>query len=373
MTLFSSPSSSGSAAAARLPLLDALRAFGALSIMLHHFALYAPLRDLAAPLAGGLLDWLEAHARTTQIFFVASGFVLARSLDRHRWNLARCGSFLVQRYCRLGLPYLCTIALVLAAYAFARGTLPEQVLGSALTPRQLLAHLAFVQDLIGEEQLSAGFWFVCINFQLGLIYVLALFLRDTLGSRRFDAATLLGWALAAYSLFRFNLVSGNDAWALYFFPYFFMGVVVQRALRPQASGTAAAAEFWLYQALFAASLAYSWRWRLVITMLVGLVLYVAERRGWAARWPKSRAVAALGRISYSLFLLHFPVLIVVATIWLKLGWTSPAAALGGLAVAAVTSIAGAAIYHRLVEKPAAWLAHALSEPGHWRTQRTAAA
>lgn len=356
MTLFSSPSVSGSAAAARLPLLDALRAFGALSIMLHHFALYAPLRDLAAPLAGGLLDWLEAHARTTQIFFVASGFVLARSLAKRQWNLPRCGSFLIQRYCRLGLPYLCTIALVLAAYAFARGTLPEQVLGSALTPRQLLAHLAFVQDIIGEEQLSAGFWFVCINFQLGLIYVLALFLRDALGSRRFDAATLIGWGLAAFSLFHFNLVAGNEAWALYFFPYFFMGVVVQRAVRPQAHG----AEFWLYQALFAAALVYSWRWRLVIAMVVGLVLYVAERRGWAARWPKSRAVAALGRISYSLFLLHFPVLIVVATIWLKLGWTSPDAALGGLGVAAVTSIAGAAIYHRLVEKPAAWLARALT-------------
>ena len=355
-------SAPGSSATARLPLLDALRAFGALSIMLHHFALYPPLRDLAAPLAGGLLDWLEAHARTTQIFFVASGFVLARSLARHRWNLARCGTFLVQRYCRLGLPYLCTISLVLAAYAFAHDTLPDEVLGSALTPRQLLAHLAFVQDIVGEEQLSAGFWFVCINFQLGLIYVLTLSLRDTLPSRRFDAATLLGWGLAAFSLFRFNLGAGNDVWALYFFPYFFMGVVVQRALRPQASGAAAAAEFWLYQALFVAALIYSWRWRLVIAMAVGLVLYVAERRGWAARWPKSRAVAALGRISYSLFLVHFPVFIVVATFWLKLGWTSPAAALGGLCAAAVASIAGAALYHRLVEKPAAWLARALTQP-----------
>ena len=38
------------------------------------------LEQIAAPLAGGVLDWLQAHARTTQIFFVASGFVLARSL-----------------------------------------------------------------------------------------------------------------------------------------------------------------------------------------------------------------------------------------------------------------------------------------------------
>ena len=59
----------------RLLFLDALRAFGSISIMLHHFALYPPLNDLAAPLLGACLDWLRDHARTTQIFFGVSGYV----------------------------------------------------------------------------------------------------------------------------------------------------------------------------------------------------------------------------------------------------------------------------------------------------------
>ena len=359
-------SRSHASATQRLLFLDALRAFGSLSIMLHHFALYPPLRDLAAPLLGAGLDWLEHNARTTQIFFVASGFVLARSLSRHSWDLRRAGHFVLQRYCRLGLPYLGAIALVLLAYAYGREQLPEQVTGSPVAVGQLLAHFVFLQDLLGHEQLSAGFWFVCINFQVGLLYAALLTLRDSAASaagagsaaRRIDAEQLVGWALAAYSLFVFNLDSGNDAWGLYFFPYFYLGVVVNRALQRPAR----ASEFWLYQALFAAAMLYDWRWRLVIAMLVGLALYAAERTGWASRWPRSRVVAWLGKVSYSLFLVHFPVLVFVAALFVRLEWTTPPAAVAGLLTAIALSLAGAGLFHHLVERPAGWLARRLPAP-----------
>ncbi len=58
----------------RLVFLDALRALASIAIVLHQFALYAPLRNLAAPLIGPLLDWLMHNARATQVFFVVGGF-----------------------------------------------------------------------------------------------------------------------------------------------------------------------------------------------------------------------------------------------------------------------------------------------------------
>ena len=57
--------------------------------------------------------------------------------------------------------------------------------------------------------------------------------------------------------------------------------------------------------------------------------------------------------SYSLFLIHFPVFLVVASVWIRLEWDSPSLTLFGLGIAFVASLAAAAVFHRLVEASAA--------------------
>jgi len=200
----------------RLPFIVALRAVASIIILWHHFALYPPLSDWASPLAGHVLDWFEVNARATQVFFVVGGYVMARSLSRHSWNLRQVGSFVAQRYCRLGLPYLAIVLLIIPIYLLARGSLPEAVLGTPASLPQLLAHLFFLQDVLEYEQLTAGLWFVCINFQLGLIYVALLWLRDALAAGRdrpvLDVVGWLGWLLSLFSLFYFNLNDTLDEW-----------------------------------------------------------------------------------------------------------------------------------------------------------------
>lgn len=332
----------------RLSFIVALRACAALIILWHHFALYPPLRDWAAPLIGGALDWIEHHARATQVFFVVGGFVMARSMSGRDWSLRRIGYFAMQRYFRLGIPYLATIALVLPVYAFARGWVPDDVLGSPVSLPQLLAHLFFLQDLLGYEPLSAGLWFVCVNFQLGLVYAATLWLRDRLGDATTDYVGLLGWPLALVSLFHVNLNPAWEGWWLYFFPYFFLGVVIHRAL----AGGRAQLEFWAFQATMVVALLFEWRWRLGIAVAVGFLLFAAEKLDFGAHWPRSRVIAKLGQVSYGLFLIHFPVLVAVAALWARLGWTSPTAAVAGLLAAFLLSIAAAFAFHRWVEVPA---------------------
>jgi peptidoglycan/LPS O-acetylase OafA/YrhL len=345
------PASSRRTAGRRLSFIVALRACAALIILWHHFALYPPLRDWAAPLVGGLLDWIEHNARATQVFFVVGGYVMARSMSAHDWSLRRIGCFATQRYLRLGIPYLVTIALALPIYAFARGWVPDAVLGAPVSLPQLLAHLFFLQDILGYEPLSAGLWFVCINFQLGLVYAAALWLRDRIGGGATDYVGLLGWPLAIISLFHVNLDPALESWWLYFFPYFFLGVVIHRAL----AGGRARLEFWAFQALMVAALFVEWRWRLGIAVAVGFLLYAAEKQEFGAHWPRNRVVARLGQVSYSLFLIHFPVLVAVSALWARLGWTSPGAAVAGLLAAFLLSIAAAFAFHRWVEVPASHL------------------
>lgn len=335
----------------QLSFIVALRACAALIILWHHFALYPPLRDWAAPLIGGVLDWIEHHARATQVFFVVGGYVMARSMSARDWNLRRVGFFAMQRYFRLGIPYLATIAVILPVYAFARGWVPDDVLGSPVTLPQLLAHLFFLQDLLGYEPLSAGLWFVCINYQLGLVYAATLWLRDRLGGSAIDYVGLLGWPLAILSLFYVNLDPAAESWWLYFFPYFFLGVVIHRAL----AGNRAQLEFWALQALMLVALFYEWRWRLGIAAAVGFLLFAAEKLEFGAHWPRNRVIAQIGKVSYSLFLIHFPVLVAVSALWARLGWTSPVAAVAGLFAAFLLSIAAAFVFYRWVEVPASHL------------------
>ena len=348
------------AAAPRLLFLDALRAIASLTIVWHHFSLYPPLREQAAPILGPVLDWFQHYARATQVFFVVGGYVMARSMAHRQWGVAEVLGFIRLRYCRLGLPYLAVIMVVIPVSMLGRGWLPDAVVGSPVTVPQLLAHLVFLQDLLGYEQLSAGLWFVCINFQLGLIYVATLWLRDRLGrppnaggGSWLEVPNLIGWALAVFSLFYFNLHEAWDHWALYFFPYFFMGVVVHGGQRSRSGRVG----FWGYQLLLAAALLAHWRWRLVSALVVGLLLFAAEKTGVGARWPRSRIIARLGRASYSLFLIHFPMLLLVSTVWAWLGWISPWAAVAGLLTAFALSIAAAFWFFRWVEAPAGRLAH----------------
>ncbi len=338
----------------RLLFLDALRAFASLLILWHHFALYPPLSLQAQPLLGPLVHWFSDYARSTQVFFVIGGYVMARNMSGRRWDTKAVGRFLASRYCRLGIPYLAACALAIAASAWGRGWLPENVTGTQPTIPQAIAHVFFLQDLLSFEHFSAGLWFVCINFQLGMIYAATLWLRDTLltiTGRRIDVPLVAGWILSAVSLFHFNRHPEWDSWAPYFFPYFFMGIIVHRALANRSSEKT----FWLYQLLIIASMCHDWRWRLASALVVGLLLFGAEKSGLSTRWPKNKWIARMGKASYSLFLVHFPVLVFVAGLWARLGWTSPSAAIAGLLTAFAASVATAFAFHRHIEQPAAQL------------------
>ena len=90
----------------------------------------------------------------------------------------------MQRYCRLALPYLAAIGFAIVAGEIGRDWIDYDVVGRWPTIQQVLAHILFLQDVLGYESLSAGLWFVCITFQLTLVYVAGLFVRDVVMRRR---------------------------------------------------------------------------------------------------------------------------------------------------------------------------------------------
>jgi peptidoglycan/LPS O-acetylase OafA/YrhL len=338
-----------------MPFVDAVRALAATVIVAHHFSSYQPLADAASPVLGPLLAWFHDYGRVAQVFIVLSGFMLAASMTNRRWDGGRAGRYVIQRYFRLALPYLAAIGCAIVAGEIGRDWIDNDVAGAVPTLQQLLAHVLFLQDVLGYESLSAGLWFVCISFQLTVICVAGLYLRGVAMKRSPEWVRrqldqwppAAGWVLAVASLFYFNRDSSWECWAAFFFGQFFLGVLVQRALADQRQEKS----LLIYVLLVLISLAVEWRSKLALALGTGLVLFVGGKIGALSRWPRNRVVAFMGRISYSLFLIHFPVLVVVATLWEQEEWTEPVGAVLGLVFAYVMSVAAAALFYRFVEEP----------------------
>lgn len=345
----------------RLSLIDGFRAGAASLVCWHHFALYGPLADWAAPLADDVLATLRDYGRATQVFFVVGGYLLARQTAGLRHRVPIVVRFLSRRAVRLLLPAVAAMGISMTVCAASRDVLPEATVGRPPTARQVAAHVACLQDILGYESLSAGLWYVPIAMQLTMMFAVMVLLDPT-------TKTVVGSLLAAVSL---SMLGADDAWSvwgIYFFAYFFIGVLAYEAVASPIRQSIFVATLVVMAAVAAAHLVIPTEphriislvsMRLAVAMLAAAVLFTATRHGWITRWPGSRIITRLGETSYSLFLLHFPVLVGVALVWSLLGWSGPRAAILGLCVAYFASLASAEVFHRFVESPAAWLARRL--------------
>ena len=83
-----------------------------------------------------------------------------------------------------------------------------------------------------------------------------------------------------------------------------------------------------------------------------LIVYVSRwPRGWAAGFMNSRPIQFLGKISYSLYVIHAPVLAICFITFRKMGMSSNLNMIGMLTIAVGASVAIAYGLYRAVERP----------------------
>jgi peptidoglycan/LPS O-acetylase OafA/YrhL len=332
--------------ASRLPFLDLLRALASQAIVCHHLAFYGPLSESARDVATGLIDWLAQYGRlSVQIFFVVGGYLTAKHLSRDETpRLREVGTTLLGRYRRVGFPYLGALVLAIIANELARQWMDHPSISPPPTPGQLLAHVFLVHDLMGYDSLSAGIWYLAIDLQLVTIVTLLFWASARVfGKKKGPAAAraLLG-GLGLASMFWFNRDPSLDHLAVYFLGSYALGLLVAW----QQAGVVRPWVFWGYTALLVLAVAIDFRSRLLVAGVTAIVLLLAQRYGWMSRWPRGRAVDQLGSVSYSLFLVHFPVCLLVNAWWSRYFPTEPWWSLLGMSVAYGASMAAAfAFYH----------------------------
>ena len=364
----------------RMAAIDIIKGAACLLIVAHHLAVYGPMSDSAGVLMPWAIGWLYDYGRwVVQVFLVIGGYLAAASLassSAQALPLRQGAAALIwRRYCRLVLPYGVAVVASVAIAALVRPWFSYPSVPEAPTLAQALAHALFLQDIFGFKALSAGLWYVAIDFQLYALSVLV-FGAAAGAAHRWPRITVLrgDWAMLAIglaSLLVFNRNTALDATAFYFVGAYVLGMLAYWAAPETRPHDPVAWRrpnwFWLtvLVAVGTAALLVEFRGRLALAGGVALALVAlrqvfqgparaadgSQRKplGHTLAHATAQLLARVGVISYTVFLIHFPVCLLVNAVMANVLPTGAWANLFGLAAAMALSLVAGSVLFRWAE------------------------
>jgi peptidoglycan/LPS O-acetylase OafA/YrhL len=304
----------------RLSGLDGIRGLAALYVVANHIFLrtFPGYPHHPAPWWGGLF----AYGRfAVVVFIVLSGFSLALSPARHGWRLDSVFRFARRRARRILPAYLAALAFSLAV---AWLVVPQPGQG-APDAKSVAVNGLLVQNLVRAPSPNRAFWTMAVEAQLYVALPLLLLLVRRIGGIAMVAiVTLVVAALGIAGphnprLHTFVIQSPPDLAALFAIGILGAGVVGVTSARNKWPWA------WLAFAALAPVVLTIWQqgaaWTLshllwvdlalgpaVACLLVGLA---SGRPAPLVRLLDSRPIRSLGLCSYSVYLLHEPIVVVV--------------------------------------------------------------
>lgn len=356
----------------RLIELDSLRGIAALIVVLHHAYLSIP--ELA-----GWLDWVLTSTPLRPIgtgrpavifFFVLSGYVLTRSLAAQ--EEARRGSVLsapgwlgytAQRAVRLGLPVLAALLLSAVLQILVwRGPLPEgtPALTAAATWGEMWSWRSLIEQAVlmshgNGFQLDPVLWSLVHEWRINLLLPLVLLFRGSLALLL--AVALLGAGVARLAGMPEGDVTLGDsllhtfAASAGFLPAFAVGAALALGRVPRLDRTHAAAAGIAVAVMAMAAHDYG------VILGSALLILLAQNGGRFAEALRHPGLVRLGCVSFSLYLIHMPLLLALT----HLLRDSNVPVLVAL-LTVFLSLPAAALMHRWVEQPAHRLARRIHSP-----------
>ncbi|MFF4352861.1 acyltransferase family protein [Streptomyces sp. NPDC001530] len=299
--------------------LDGLRGLAALYVLLFHCWLltFPGFPDNSGP---SWLGWLMYGRLAVVFFLVLSGFSLAISPARNGWQLGGGVRFLRRRAWRILPPYWAALVLSLMVAWFV---VPASHLGPP-SDKSILVYGLVVQDIFMAPTPNGAFWSIGVEAELYLVFPFLLLIRRRLGAVILVAGVTS--LVVARGLLAANAspVEGVNWLTPNLAPVFVAGLVgagvivasekVRRlpwhwlaalAAVPVLSLVAIKGSVWTVDHYFWVDLA-------VVPAMTMLLAAVATGRPAFLMWLlATRPIRSLGNFSYSLYLIHLPIVMIV--------------------------------------------------------------
>ncbi|WP_062307683.1 acyltransferase family protein [Polynucleobacter sinensis] len=346
-----------------LLLIDLLKVFAALLIILHHLSNYGQIAEDARLFMPGLMDWLFEYGRyAVQIFLVMAGYLAAQSLTRfanRKFNVQNLLRVIINRYLRLFAPYIAALIFTILCAWIARFWVSDEFVGETETLAQFVAHLFFLQGILGLDSISAGAWYVAIDWQL--YSVLALLL---ISFSSYQAVIWLLSIVGVASLLYFNRSSHYEAYFIYFIGAYGLGVLAYLGKNfsdQKIQDLAKAALILIGLVILASSFQEIWLRNFLAWFVAFLLLWwgnasypILTSTGDRAKVMTLKAIAWASPRSYCAFLIHFALILLANTLYIAMGWYAYES--GKIAIAlmlgvVVMSVVAANYLYRWVELP----------------------
>ena len=343
-------------------LIDVLKVLAAQIIVLHHCVSYGPLAAAASLQVPNVSSIVFDYGRyAVQVFLVVAGYLAAQSAEKvmgvGHVHSSRSGARLVlqlaiRRYLRLVGPFIVALLITMLCATLARQWSADEYIGQPETIAQVLAHLFLLQGVMGYESISAGVWYVAIDWQLftALAVVYAVFQRPVM---RIGVMAILIVA----SLLYFNRHADYENSFIYFIGSYGLGILAYwassvNAIKAGVNPVNAKRILLLIALVVLASTLHSVWLRNYLALGIAFLLLYAGNKPYphAPSWLASAMQWASPR-AYCAFLIHFAFILLANTALVAWHLESPALGLSLIVLVSVMSWIAAGYLYRWVELP----------------------
>ncbi|MBV6626272.1 MAG: acyltransferase [Rivularia sp. (in: Bacteria)] len=337
--------------------IDGLRALAALWVILFHSVTDAD--KTISQFTDTLPKWFvyivfEKGHLGVAVFFVISGFLISHSLKNTQFNFAWFKNFVLRRLVRLSPTYylsiLTTLAIgFIAAYAKSEDFAP---LGYPLSVPRLIAHVFYLQDIFKLHHVNDVYWTLCLEVQsylvFGILFWLVQWINFHWNIRQGKVFVFLPSAIIA-ALYAMEIIKyeGRETVFLPVWYSFLLGAFAYWTWRKELKLLL----FYFYVAVLVfAGIANSSEFAIASSIVAVLLLEVARvnRMEQLLNWQWLQFV---GKISYSLYLTHVPILGGVYWVVFKLFNHSVWSEFLALILGVGSSIIFATLIWQVIEKP----------------------